>query len=129
MRYSHKDGDRAASSIKVPGIGSVSVADGVFEADTSPAAHERLVDLGHEPLDDQEDTDDDAEAEETSDEPDEQDTLSLADVSEADLVEMDRNDLRALASEYDDINGNASADKLTEELIAKRRDELDDKEE
>jgi len=38
---------------------------------------------------------------------------------------MDRNDLRAIAAEYDDIDGNASADALTEALIKQRRAETE----
>jgi len=45
-------------------------------------------------------------------------------ITEQDLVEMDRDGLRSIAAQYDHINGNASGDELTEELIKQRREEV-----
>lgn len=128
-RYTHRDGDRAASRITVPGVGSVPIEDGVFECDPDADVHERLVDLGHTPLEGDDPPDEpveegDAEADDGDGEAAEEVPPAGA-YTEDQLVAMSYDEKRTLASQYDHIDGRSSGDKLTEELIKQRREEVD----
>ncbi len=87
------------------------------DLDGYDAVVERFIAAGHEPLGD---TGDDG-----ADGADADGPPPAVAFTESELVAMDRNGLRALAAQYEHINGNASGDKLTEELIAQRRREGD----
>lgn len=131
-RYAHRDGDRAASRITVPGVGSVSVEDGVFECEPTPDVHEKLLDLGHTPLDGDDPPDEpveetDGDEDNEADGDDEAEAPAVSEFNEQQLVEdLDYREKQAIASQYDHINGNASEDELTEALIKQRREEVDD---
>ena len=136
MEYEHRDGEAAPGAVSLsPVRDNVPVdADGVFEVDEGREdvddVHDRLVEAGHAPIDDTSDADgadEDAAESSASAQEDQEDLVELAasNYTEEALVEMGRDELRSIAAQYDDINGNASGDKLTEDLIAKRREEVD----
>lgn len=141
MRYQHRDGEEAhAFSLTAVRDTVRPDADGVFAVDEDrpdfDEVHARLVEEGHEPLDADDGDEDAAEAEdgtgdESGDDQDgagddaEGDPLRASDWTETELVEMGRQELRSIAAHYDDVDGNGSADALTEDLIAKRREEAD----
>jgi len=136
MEYEHRDGEAAPGAVSLSPVRDNAPvdADGVFEVDEEREdfddVHERLVEAGHTPIDgssDADGVDEDAAEADNSAQEDQEDLLELqaSDYTEEDLVEMSRDELRPIAAQYDDINGNASGDKLTEDLIAKRREEVD----
>jgi len=142
MRYKHRDGETATGAVTLTPVRDNAAVDenGVFEVDEDredfDEVHERLIDAGHEPLEGGEDeseaatngseNDGDDENEKADGEEEEDaEVLQASDFTETELVEMDRQDLRSIAAHYDDINGNASAEKLTEKLIQKRREETE----
>jgi len=104
--------------------------EGTFEVpediDDYEATVERFVDHGHELLDDVDDEQEDDDDSGDDQDPEDETAVQASDYSEDDLVAMGRNELRSIASQYDDINGNASEDKLREELILKLREEADE---
>lgn len=133
MRYQHRDGEAAPGAVSLTPVRDDAAVDdsGVFAVDEDredfDAVHEALVDAGHEPLDDSADGDGgDSDAGESADG---SDAPQASDFTETELVEMDRPELRPIAAQYDDIDGNASGDKLTEELIKKLREETADDQE
>ena len=120
-RFRHRDADRRPpNTISIgPVRDKASVDDdGMFAVDPGrddyEAVVERLVAAGHDLV---------GEGERDTG-ANESDAARASDHSEDELVAMGRNELRTIATHYDDVNGNASADKLTEELIAKRRAEV-----
>jgi len=145
MRYQHRDGEAGTGAVSLTAVRDKARvdSDGTFTVDEDrddfEDVHESLVNAGHQPIDDAGDdvddegasvdtgTDEDVETEtETDGEVEaEADTRRASDYSETELVEMGRNELRAIAAGYDDVDGNASADALTEALIEKRREEVD----
>ncbi|MCU4743470.1 hypothetical protein [Natronoglomus mannanivorans] len=142
MKFQHTDGELAPRRKSLNDGRQVFVEDGVFEVDPcSDALRDRLVEAGHEPLeespadtavkDDVQKDDADADADtDDADEDDEEEEEKLptaGDYDEETLVNgLDYNEKQELASQYDHIAGNASAEKLTEELIKQRREEVDD---
>ena len=136
MEFEHRDGGDGTGAVSLSPVRDNAPvdADGVFEVDEGREdfddVHERLVEAGHTPIDGSSDADgadeDAAEADDSAQEAQEDLVeLAVSDYTEEDLVEMGRDELRSIAAQYDDINGNASGDKLTEDLIAKRREEVD----
>ena len=124
MRFMHRAGEGAPSAISLSAVRDKAAIDndGVFEVDESRAdfveIYESLVAAGHEPF--EEPPADSADT--TADD----DLLKASDFSEEELVGMGYNDLRAIAAEYDDIDGNDSQDALLEALIKQRRKETED---
>lgn len=141
MKFRHRDAPNvAAGSISLGPVRDHAKIDGddLFEVDASrddiDDVVERLEDAGHERVEEctcgpEEACDkcggsaagqrDDSEAEDDE-------APRAADFTEEELVAMDRNELRSIAGRYDHINGNASGDKLTEELIAQGREEVEE---
>lgn len=123
MRFEHRAGEGAPSAISLSAVRDKAAidGDGVFEVDDSRddfhEVYESLVAAGHEPLEEP------ADGADTDERP--EDPLQASDFTEEELVKMDRNDLRAIAAEYDDIDGNASTDALTEALIKQCRAETE----
>ena len=114
--YTHSDGTRYNTiTLGVKGPDVPIDDEGIFEVPADVMTddlRERIESAGHTPVDVPDD-------EETAAEP-----VTASEFDEDELVAMGRNELRSIAAHYDDINGNASGDKLTEDLIAKRRDEV-----
>jgi hypothetical protein len=126
--FKHRDGERATGAISLsPVRDSVPIdEDGHFEVDPDRDDYDdvvkRLEEAGHDRLED-----DDGDREDSADQDNaDEEHPQASDYTEEDLVEMGRDGLRSIASHYEDINGNASGDKLTEELITKRREEVSD---
>jgi len=135
VTFKHRDGERATGAISLSAVrDSVPIdEDGHFEVDADRDDYDdvvdRLEDAGHERLEDDDgDQEDSADQDDVDGEADEGDTEEehpqASNYTEQELVEMGRDGLRSTASHYEDINGNASGDKLTEELIKKRREEV-----
>jgi len=128
MKFRHRDAPNAAAGSVSFGVrDSVPIdEDDAFEVDEGREdfedVYDRLVEAGHDPLDS--DTDDDTEND--GDGAGDSDPPQASDFTEDELVEMDRSALRPIAAHYDDVDGNASGDELTEALIQKRREEVDD---
>lgn len=93
---------------------------GIFEVPEDhpqqEAIESRLKELGHEPVDSPTESEED-----NTDDPQE-DPDPLAGVSEDDLVELNGNEIKSLASDFDDLDGRKSADELLEKLILKLRE-------
>lgn len=128
MKFEHADGERAASAISLgPVRDTVKVEAGTFEVDDNrddfDDVVERLIEAGHTPIsadtgtDGQDGDGDEAEAE--------AEVPPASAYSETELVEMDYRELQSIATQYDEINGNASSDELTEALIKQRREEVE----
>jgi len=132
MEYEHRDGEAAPGAVSLSPVRDNAPvdADGVFEVDEEREdfddVHERLVEAGHAPIDNTSDANAADEADGSAQD-DQEDGFELqaSDYTEEELVEMGRDELRSIAAQYDEINGNASGDKLTEDLIAIRREEVD----
>lgn len=92
---------------------TVDVVDGVFDVPEQyieeDAVQAWLKEEGHTPVGSTEETD-------SSDGP-------LSGLTEDDIVGMDYDSLRSIASDMDDVDGRMSKDKIQEELILKVRDE------
>lgn len=133
MRYQHRDGEAAAGAISLtPVRDTVPIdEDGVFEVDESrddfDDVHERLVEAGHEPLEDgvQEAGTDAGDGDADTDQNGDGGPPPASEFSETEIVEMGRQELRSIAAQYGDVDGNASGDKLTQDLIEKHREETE----
>lgn len=132
MRYEHRDApDVAAGVVSLGPVRDDASIDeeGTFEVDGDredfEELHERLLEAGHEPLDGDDsghggDTEDDAEEGAAG--------LELTELTEQEIVEdLGYNEKQALGAEYDHIDGSASDDKLTEQLIEQLREEQEAK--
>ena len=122
MKFRHRDGEDAAARISLGVRDKADIVDGEFEVDPGRDDYdelaERLVELGHEPIDDT-DEGGDGDGGETEGAP------PASAFGETEIVEMGYRDKQAIASRYDHIPGNASSDELTESLIEQRREEVD----
>jgi len=136
MRYQHRDGESATGAVSLTAVrDNVRVDDeGVFKVDEEREdfddIHERLVEIGHEPLDGggDESAGGDTETEDDAGDDVDQDgdaSPRASDYTESELVEMGYRKLQSIATHYDDVDGSASADALTEALIEQRREEVD----
>lgn len=130
MKFEHCDGEDAPARITYGLRDKAEIEDGVFTVDDDRDDLEELIDrlteAGHEPLDDAGDQEDVSDEGDDTDEDNDVDVPSVSEYSEQQLVEdLDYREKQALAGQYDDINGNASDEKLTEELIKQRRKEVD----
>ena len=114
MIFEHRDGNSAASRKTIPGMGSVSVDGGTFEVDPELVDVEALKEEGHTPQGESEPV-------ETEPETEEQEEGDLTQYTEEDLVTASYDQLRSLATQFEDIDGRWGKDKLEEALIIKRR--------
>ena len=131
MRFEHRDGEKARSAISLgPVRDTVPVVDGVFEVsderDDIEDVLERLTEAGHTPLEDTATADDAVKDDPEADDA-EADIPEAGEFSEQQLVEqLDYREKQTIAKQYDGIDGSASDEKLTEELIKQRREEVDE---
>ena len=115
MRYQHPKGEDSPKYTGIRGVFRTEVdADGTFDVEGVPV--DVLRENGYEPVElptenDEDDTDG---SQEESD--------PLEGLSEDDLVEMNGNEIKSLASDFDDLDGRKSADELLEQLILKLRE-------
>jgi hypothetical protein len=133
MKFEHRDGADAPPLISLgPVRDKAEIVDGEFKVDDDrddlDDVVERLTAAGHTPIDaedradSEQSPDSDADANSDTDEG----PPPASAFSEDTLVELGYDDLRAIATQYDHINGNASQDSLVEALIEQRRDEVDE---
>jgi hypothetical protein len=131
MKFHHRDGEDAAGQAYGTARPRTYVNDdGTFEVDDPDEGQvESLVEFGHEPVtaadESAAETESNDDKTDDEDEGDDQDALKASDYTETELVEMGYRDLQSIATHYDDVDGSASADALTEALIEKRREETE----
>jgi hypothetical protein len=137
MKFRHRDGERSANAISLGPVRDRAAvdADGIFAIDDdrpdAGAVAKRLLEAGHEPL---EELPEDFEGEyedEGEEEDSEQDGGNDGDegsvpmaglLTETEIAKgLSYAEKQAVAKQYDHIAGNASDDKLTEELIKQSR--------
>jgi len=141
MKFRHRDGERSANAISLGPVRDRAAvdADGIFAIDDdrpdAGAVAKRLLEAGHEPLEElpedfEGEYEDEAEQEDSEqdggndgDEGDDEGSVPTAGLlTETEIAkELSYAEKQAVAKQYDHIAGNASDDKLTEELIKQSR--------
>jgi hypothetical protein len=135
MKFRHRDGERSANAISLGPVRDRAAvdADGIFAIDDdrpdAGAVAKRLLEAGHEPLEElPEDFEGEYEDSEQDggndgDEKDDEGSVPTAGLlTETEIAkELSYAEKQAVAKQYDHIAGNASDDKLTEELIKQSR--------
>jgi len=135
MKFRHRDGEGSANAISLGPVRDKAAvdADGIFAIDDdrpdAGAVAKRLLEAGHEPLEElpedfegeYEDEDEDSEQDGGND-GDEGSVPTAGLLTETEIAkELSYAEKQAVAKQYDHIAGNASDDKLTEELIKQSR--------
>ena len=112
MIFEHRDGTDSAATMSFGIRDEVPIENGTFEvSDERTELIERLIELGHTP--------------QGESEPEEEEKAEgdLTQFTEEDLVTASYDQLRSLATQFEDIDGRWGKDKLEEELILKRREQ------
>lgn len=120
MIFEHRDGTDSAATMSFGIRDEVPIENGTFEvSDERTELIERLKELGHTPQGEGEPK----KGEPETGEPEEKAEADLTQFSEEDLVTASYDQLRSLATQFEDIDGRWGKDKLEESLILKRREQ------
>lgn len=117
MEFLHRKEKYSESRVMVNGEDYIVDGKGVFEIPDEKVDKElvnKLSELGHKKLFNISSDEEEIKSDESEDSP-------LKGFSEEDIVNMNYNNMQGLASQFDDINGNAKGDIIEEELIKKLR--------